>query len=200
MSKHPISNNIFNKGMTAFTSPDDSSLVKEYDFSRYNCIIDIAGGKGTFLATVLSQYQHLQGVLFDQKEITQNLSDQISEFIPNNCKILSGNFFDSIPQGGDVYVMKLILHDWDDAQAVSILKNCSRVLPPNGKLLVIEGIILDGNQFDPHKQLDISMMLIFGGRERTKKEFSAIFEQAGLKLSRVIPTSTRLSIMEVENL
>ena len=200
MSKHPTLNAIFNKGLTAFTSPDDFNLVNAYDFSDHNCVVDIGGGKGTFLASILSQYKHLQGILFDQREITLNLSDQISEFIPKSCNVLSGNFFESVPSCGDIYIMKLILHDWNDEQAISILHNCNRALPPNGKLLVIEGLILDGNQYDPHKQLDISMMLIFGGRERTKKEFSYIFQQAGLKLSRIIPTTTRLSIIEVEKL
>ncbi len=196
MLQHPESNCRFNAGMSSFTSPDDSSIVNAFNFDKYKCVVDVGGGKGSFLATILSSYKDISGVLYDQPEIVNEPVEAISNYSSKRCEIKKGDFFKNVPQGGDLYTLKLILHDWDDELAVKILKNCHAALPADGKLLVIEGVMSKGNEPDPHKQLDMSMMLIFGGRERTEKEFDGLFLQAGLRLSRIIPTPSRLSIIE----
>ena len=196
MSNHPESNARFNAGMSCFSSPDDLNIVNAYDFGNNNTIVDVGGGKGNFLASILSKHVNTKGILYDQAEIVKEPVDIIRANTPERCEIMSGNFFESVPTGGDIYALKLILHDWNDEQVVKILQNCRTALPSHGKILVIEGIMLDGNQPDPHKQLDISMMLVFGGRERTQKEFDFLFKQADLNIHQIIPTPSRLSIIE----
>jgi len=200
MAKHPASNARFNAGMSSFSSPDNLSIINAYDFSRYNLVIDIGGGQGSFLASILSQYTEIDGVLYDQPEIVSEPIEEITKKLSARCKVVSGDFFSSVPSGGDIYTLKLILHDWDDTEAIKILRNCSSVVPANGKVLVIDGVMLGGNEYDPHKQLDISMMLIFGGRERSEREFIKLFEQAGLRITQIIPTPSRLSIIESEKI
>lgn len=200
MAKHPDSNARFNAGMSSFSSPDNLSIINAYDFSRYNLVVDIGGGQGSFLASILSEYTEINGVLYDQPEIVSNPIEEITKKLSARCKILGGDFFSSVPNGGDIYILKLILHDWGDAEAIRILRNCSSVVPVNGKVLVIDGVMLGGNEYDPHKQLDISMMLIFGGRERSRREFMKLFEQAGLRITQIIPTLSRLSIIESEKI
>ncbi len=196
MACHPNSNARFNAGMSCFSSPDDAHIINAYNFENSQTLVDVGGGKGSFLASILSKHSHIKGILYDQAEIVNEPIELIHTLSTKRCEIMSGDFFTSVPTGGDIYTLKLILHDWDDDQAITILQNCHRALPSNGKILVIEGIMLDGNQSDPHKQLDISMMLIFGGRERTQKEFGELFKQAGLRINQVINTPSRLSILE----
>ena len=196
MAEHPESNAKFNAGMSCFSSPDNSNIVNAYDFGNDLTVVDIGGGKGSFLAMILSMHTNTHGILYDQSDIVNEPNEEINNLAGDRCQIISGDFFQSVPTGGDIYTLKLILHDWDDQQAVKILTNIHEVLPDNGKVLVIEGIMLDGNEPDPHKQLDISMMTIFGGRERTIKEFETLFKSAGLQINKVIDTPSRLSIIE----
>ena len=197
MTSHPISNSRFNAGMSCFSSPDDKNIIDAYDFKNYHTIVDVGGGKGSFLATILTKHTNTNGVLYDQAKIVNEPDEMINNLDSDRCQVISGNFFEEVPQGGDLYTLKLILHDWNDEKATKILKNVRQALPDSGKILVIEGIMLDGNQPDPHKQLDISMMLIFGGRERTKNEFEILFKSAGLQINQIINTPSRLSIIEL---
>jgi hypothetical protein len=161
-------------------------------------LVDVAGGHGSLLATILKANPKLKGVLFDQHSVIARAEkDQhvTAKGIAERCRLESGNFFESVPHGGDAYIMKYILHDWNDEDCVKILTNCRAAMNEKGKILVVDNVIAPGNDPSWGKLLDIQMLVI-GGRERTKKEFAAMFREAGLKLTRIVPTKGPLSIVE----
>jgi len=160
--------------------------------------VDIGGGHGSLLATILKANPKLKGVLFDQPSvIVRAKQDQhvTAKGIAERCTLESGSFFAAVPAGGDAYIMKYILHDWNDEQCVKILANCRAAMNEKGRVLVVDNVIPPGNDPSWGKLVDIQMLVI-GGRERTKKEFAGIFKQAGLKLMRVVATKCPLSIIE----
>jgi len=160
--------------------------------------VDVGGGHGSLLATILKANPKLKGVLFDQLSvIARAQKDQYvtAKGIAERCTLESGSFFETVPAGGDAYIMKYILHDWNDEQCVKILANCRAAMNEKGRVLVVDNVIPTGNEPSWGKLLDIQMLII-GGRERTKKEFAAMFAKAGLKLTRVLATKCPLSIVE----
>jgi hypothetical protein len=116
--------------------------------------------------------------------------------IINRCEIAACDFFASVPAGADLYILKLVIHDWDDSHAVAILKNCRAAIPAHGRLLLIENVIAPGNNPDPAKLLDLQMLLVFGGQERTEAEYRELFHEAGFKLTGIIPTKAQISMIE----
>ena len=152
------------------------------------------------LATILKANPKLKGVLFDLPSVIARAGEDryvTAKGIVKRCALEAGDVFESVPKGADAYVMKHIIHDWDDEHSVKILANCRAAMNEKGKVLVVDNVIAPGNDPAWGKLLDIQMLIIGGGaRERTKAEFAALFKQAGLKLTRVIPTKCPLSIVE----
>jgi len=195
LEAHPDELAVFHKATTGLTNP---AIAKAYDFSKYKTLVEIAGGHGALLATILKAHPTLKGTLFDQPSVIAGARKDgplTAKSIAKRCTLEGGNFFESVPKGADVYTMKYILHDWNDERSVQILKNCRAAMHDRSRLLVIDSIIPPGNGPDYVKLLDIEMLII-GGRERTKADFAAIFRKAGLKLIRIIPTKSPLSIVE----
>jgi hypothetical protein len=187
----------FNRGMTDLSSGDGPAIVASYDFSGFTHIVDIGGGAGGLLATILASAPHLRGTLFDQGSvIEQAKKDGILAPFGGRCELAAGSFFEAVPEGADGYIMKHIMHDWEDEQAVIILGNIRRVINPKGKLLIADRVIGLPNEPDPRKFFDIAMMTIPGGRERTESEWNSLTAAAGFRITKIVPTPGPLSIIE----
>ena len=138
----------------------------------------------------------MKGILFDMPDvIKRSRNNIIGKGLNDRCKLEEGSFFESVSKGGDAYIMRHILHDWSDEDAITILKNCRKAMNPGGKVLVVEAVIQENNEPSSFKLLDLTMLLI-GGKERTHKQFGYIFSEAGLKLNRIVPFQHDLSVVE----
>src|SRR5271154_687615 len=190
---------IFNHAMSSFSSSVVPAAVEAYDFSQFGCIADIAGGHGVALATVLAAHPATCGILFDLPHVVAGAPALLeSRGVAERCQVVHGDFFNSVPEGADAYMMKHIIHDWDDERARAILSNCRRASKPGGKLLLIEMVVPEGSDGALAKLLDLEMLLIPGGLERTESQYARLFESAGFRLTRVIPTRSPVSVVEGE--
>lgn len=195
LSQNPEAAAIFDSCMTSFTTRDSVEIVANYDFSSIHTLVDVGGGHGKLLAYILESNPNLQGILYDLPAVVTGASQHLDQFV--RASVASGSFFESVPRGGDAYMMKHILHDWDDENAIAILKNCHQVMPENGKLLVIEEVLSPANQPSMGKLLDLEMLLMTtGGRERTEVEFKELFAAAGFKLTRIVPAGMAAKVIE----
>ena len=185
---------IFDRAMTSFSSVATKAVLEAYDFSDINTLVDIAGGQGRLLNGVLESYPTMRGVLFDLPHVIESARQTTT--VGDRCEYATGDFFVSVPTGGDAYMMKHIIHDWDDERAITILKNIKDAMNPGGRVLVVESVIADGNGQDFGKLLDIEMLVSPGGKERTAAEYEDLFRRAGLRLTRIVPTKSPYSVIE----
>jgi hypothetical protein len=193
---NPALSEIFNNAMTAFSAVVIPAVLDVYDFSGIGTLVDIAGGHGHVLTSILRKYPAMQGILFDLPHVIAGAEPRIKEQgVADRCRTVTGDFFKSVP-AGDAYIMKHIIHDWDDERAALILKNIRAAMNPGGRVIVLDSILLPANQPDFGKIIDIEMLLMPGGRERTQDDFRALFARAGLEVTRVVPTQSPLSIIE----
>ena len=188
--RNPEAGAIFNRAMSSFSGLATNAVVEAYDFTGVETLIDIAGGHGRLLTGVLEAYPSMRGVLFDLPHVLEGAS----RF--SRCEYVSGDFFVSVPPGGDAYIMKHIIHDWDDERALKILRNIRNAMKPNGRVLLVEAVIADGNNQDFGKLLDLEMLVSPGGKERTAAEYEELFTRAGLRLTRIVPTKSPYSVIE----
>lgn len=197
-AQNPESAQAFDEAMTNMSAIERVATVASYDFSSFHTLVDVAGGQGSLLAAILKANPALKGILFDQDAVLAGAKSFIeAEGVLDRCQLMGGNFFESVPSGADAYVLKHILHDWDDERAIAILKNCREAMAENGKLLVVEQVIPEGNQPFVGKLLDLNMLVMCpGGGERTESEYRTLFEAAGFQLTRVVPTQGDISILE----
>jgi hypothetical protein len=160
--------------------------------------VDVAGGHGLMLATILKANRRMRGILFDLPHVTAGATALLrSGGVADRCQIISGDFFASVPAGGDAYVMKHIIHDWDDERAAQILLSCHRAMRPGGKVLIVDAVIPPGNGAHFGKLLDLEMLVLTSrGRERTRAEFRELLRRSGFRLRRVVATETHLSVVE----
>ena len=188
---------IFNRAMSSFSSVATGAVVEAYDFSGIETLIDIAGGHGRLLTGVLEANPSMRGVLFDLSHVIAGARQIIpTTSVSDRVEFATGDFFQSVPSGGDAYMMKHIIHDWDDERALKILQNIRKAMNPGGRVLVVEAVIADGNQGDFGKLLDIEMLVSPGGKERTAGEYEELFSRAGLRLTRIVPTKSPYSVIE----
>jgi len=184
--------------MTAITQTVAETVVAAYDFSPFRTIVDVGGSHGLLVSAILRTHPTMHGILFDMPHAMEGARQNLAaQGLSQRCEVVAGDFFEAVPAGGDVYILKSIIHDWDDAHSTVILRNCYRAVP-NAKLLLVERII--PAHVEPsatHQALhqsDINMLV--GGRERTEAEFQALFRDAGFRLTAVIPTTSLYSIIE----
>jgi hypothetical protein len=187
---------IFNAAMSATTSINLTSLIKSYDFSQFEKIVDVGGGHGALLQGILSANPTVRGVLADRPAVIAGAVTVRNEEIADRCEICATNFFEAVPQGADAYVMKFIIHDWSDEESLKILKNCRRAIHPQGKLLLIEVVLRSPNEADRGRFMDLAMLTYLTGRERTEADFKTLLGRAGFSLTQVIPTGGLISIIE----
>ena len=179
---------LFNAGM-AGNSPAHARLVAtSYDFSGMRMVIDVGAGRGRLLSTILEGHPHLRGILFDQPQVLEAAREIVNEAgVADRCDCVSGNFFERVPEGGDVYVLRNIIHDWEDDQAGAILTNCRRAMGAGARVLLVERYVAE----DPHEALqvlhaDLEMLVNVGGRERTTDEYATLLARSGLRLAQTI--------------
>ena len=195
MTEHPDRHAIYDAAMMVHGVAETEPMLDAYDFSAFRTVVDIGGGNGRMLAAILNRYPGVQGILFDLPAVVDRSRAIISELgLSQRCQIVGGDFFASVP-AADAYVLRHIIHDWEDAEAISILRNCRDAMNPDGRILVVETVIPPLNEPCFGKWLDL-MMLLVNGRERTEEQYRRLFSQAGLTLSRIIPTAHEVSIIE----
>ncbi len=197
LSEHPDEAKIFDAAMTGFHGTETQAMIEAYDYTGVNTLVDIGGGNGTVLIEVLKKYPAMQGVLYDLAGVIERARANLTQAgVASRCKTIAGSFFESAPPGGDAYQMRHIIHDWTDEQCHTILSHIRKVIPKTGRLLVIEMVIKPRNEPQPAKWLDLNMLVIPGGRERTEAEYREMYAKAGFKLERIVPTPTEVSVIE----
>ncbi|MCJ2531950.1 MAG: acetylserotonin O-methyltransferase [Candidatus Thermoplasmatota archaeon] len=197
LTAHPEEGQIFNDAMTSGTRGITEAFLSAYDFSNFKKVVDVGGGHGILVAKLLRTHPHLRAVIFDRPEVVEGARSLLeAEGVMERGQLVGGDFFEAVPEGGDVYVLKHIIHDWDDDRAIAILRNCRRAMGSQGRVLLLEYVLPAGSEPHPGQIADITMMVMVGGRERTENEFRDLFEQAGLRLTRIIPTESPVSVLE----
>jgi hypothetical protein len=197
LARHPAESAVFDAAMTANTALESEAIATGYDFSPFGIVAAVGGGAGRLLATILGRYPSLRGILVDQPHVVPAASELLARAgLADRCEIVSGDFFEAIPTGADAYVLKSVIHDWDDEQAVAILRTCRSAMTDRARLLVVERIIRPGNAPDPAKFMDVLMMVMNGGRERTIEDFGRLLAAAGFRLAGVTSTASPQSVIE----
>jgi len=197
MAAHPDEGEIFNQAMNNMGQVVAAAVAQSYDFSGIGKIIDVGGGHGTLIAAILQKYPEMTGILFDSPHVTERARESIvSAGLAQRCEVVGGDFFKSVPAGCDAYLMRWIIHNWDNEHAITLLRNCRKGMGESSRLLLIESVIRTGNEFHPGKLLDYIMLTSHSGQERTAEEYDSLLRDADLRLNKVVPTGTQLSIIE----
>ncbi len=197
LDEQPELAKIFNDLMTGATTDEGAAIVAAHDFSPYQRIVDVGGGHGALLALILDRNPQVTGVLFDAPQVIASAHGALDEHVAQGrAEKTAGNFFEAVPQGGDAYVLKYIVHDWDDERAVTILTNCRQAMAEDGRVLLVEMSIPSGNVPSRGKWIDLTMLLFLHSRERTEDEYRDVLQQAGLHLVKITPTASPFSIIE----
>jgi hypothetical protein len=199
MRQHPQKEQAFSAAMAGISMLENTAVVRAYAFGRLHKLVDVGGAHGHLLAAILRKHRKLHGVLFDQPQVVEaaaNMGFITGPDVRDRCEATGGDFFESVPEGADGYVMKYITHDWDDDKCVRILSNCRRAMVANGRVLVADRVLSKRSHRDWGRLVDINMMVVPGGKERTRDEFRELFAQAGLRLKRVLGTMSSLSVLE----
>jgi len=195
-AQNPTEAAIFDEAMTGLSYIDGPAVVDAYNFEGIGSIVDIAGGRGLLLATILQRHPEMRGTLYEMPHVLEGAKTGALQPLMERCTLASGDMFSSVPSGTDAYIMKHIIHDWPDEQCILLLKACRKGLNAGGKLLIVDSVIQPGNEFSPSKFLDVQMLIFPGGRERTEPEFRKLLEASGWKLNRIIPTVAVDSVVE----
>ena len=194
---HPAESEIFNGAMDDVGQVISAAVVQAYDFSGITRIVDIGGGHGTQIAAILLHYPHMRGVLFDLPHVVESARQAISGAgLADRCELAGGDFFQSVPAGGDAYLLRWIIHDWDHDRALTILGNCRQVMKDTDRLLLVEAVIPPGDEPHPGKLTDLLMLTGLGGKERTEAEYGKLLREAGFRLKRVVHTVSHMSVIE----
>jgi len=195
--QHPEQGRVFDESMTSFSVPEIAGVVAAYDFSGVGKLIDIAGGNGSLLSAILTANPAMRGTLADVPAVIDGARRYFEAAgVADRCEVVPIDFFESVPAGGDAYLMKHIVHDWDDQRSTTILKNCHRAMGGKGKLLLVEMVIPPGNGPDFGKWLDVGMLVFTGGCERTESEYRELLAASGFQLTRIVPTQSPVSVIE----
>jgi hypothetical protein len=197
LSTHPDAAAVFDAAMTSMSAGEVPAVIDAYDFSSFRTVIDVGGGQGALLAAILNAHPSLRGILYDQPQVIEGAREHLRwAGVLERCELRGGDIFASIPAGADAYLLKYIIHDWDDEATVKILQRCREAMPEHGVVLLIETVIPAADQPHYAKIADLEMLVLLGSRERTEEEYRALLHGAGLTLTRVIPTREYLSIVE----
>lgn len=198
LSTQPEIAEIFNEGMFAGTLAVAAAVVDAYDFATCKSIIDVGGGSGALATTILRAYPSMRGIVFDLPFCHHGaLAHIASAGVSDRCEFVAGDFFEAIPPGADAYLLKFILHDWEDEKCVQILRSCRAAVASDAKILLLESVLPpDGGPLTDAVFGDITMIVHTGGRERTQAEYVSLLDTAGFRLTRVVPTRAAQSVIE----
>jgi O-methyltransferase/methyltransferase family protein len=196
-AEHRDESAIFDDAMRSMTTGVNSAILAAYDFGRFGTIVDVAGGNGTLIAALLAAHPNIRGVLFDQPHVVSGAEPVLrAAGVLDRCDVVAGSFFESVPTEGDAYVLKWIIHDWEDEESIAILTTCREAMGARAVLLLIERDLGPPNENAVAKLADLNMLVMPGGRERTVDEYSNLFDQAGLRLVEAHPTTTGHLVVE----
>jgi len=201
LAKYPEEAAVFNQAMSSGTEPVARAFVAAYDCSSFSTMVELGGGYGSLLGAILLRSRTARGILFDVPEVADAARQRLREDgLADRCEVVAGDFFQAVPRSGDAYILKSVIHDWDDARSTMILANIAQAMATGGRLLLVEMLLHDRVDQTPWSQItagsDLNMLVNTGGGERTEAGFQSLFEAAGFHLTRVVPTGTPWSIIE----
>lgn len=187
---------VFDGAMTGHHGPEAEPMLDAYDFSGFNELVDVGGGNGSLLMSILKRHTHMRGVLFDLPRVIDRAIEAIENAgLGERCRLVGGSFLESVPAGSDAYLLRHVVHDWRDEDAAIMLRHCRNAMKPHGKVLVVEIVVPAGNDPSFAKWMDL-MMVTYGGKERSEKQYRELFAQAGLRLTRIVGTKAGISVVE----
>lgn len=196
-SDHPEDAQVFDGAMTDLSRGRGPAIAEAYDFGRFSKIVDAGGGHGILLMTILRRYPGPRGVVFDLPQVVKGAQAAIAAAgLSDRCETVAGDILESVPSGADAYMMKSIIHGFNEERALVILGNIRRSIHPQGRLLLVEFVVPAGNTPSPGKLADLQMLVMAGGRERTQGEFRDLLAAAGFALGGIYPTASPQSIIE----
>ena len=197
LSDDPEAGAIYDAGMTALASEGQAVAARAYDYNAIETVVDVGGGRGTVLTGVLEANPRVRGILFDQPAVVARAQEQLAgSSLADRCTTVPGDFFESVPEGGDAYLLTTVIHDWDDERAGLILRNCRRAMGSGTRLLLAEAIVPPLNEYHFSKHMDLEIMVMYGGRERTEEEYRRLLAAEGFDVKQVIATVTPFSLIE----
>ena len=197
LAQHPDDASLFSETMVGFHNQEPPAVAAAYDFSIFNTIVDVGGATGNMLSAVLSQHAGPRGILFDRQHVVKDAPPLLeAKAVNDRITVEAGDFFTSVPSGGDAYILSHIIHDWDEDRCLTILGHVRKAMDPTGRLLIVEMVLPPGDIAHPGKMLDIVMLVQLGGRERTASEYASLLSRAGFRLTQVVPTKSAASIVE----
>jgi hypothetical protein len=197
MAERPEVAKVFDAAMVGIHGAETPAMCDAYDFSGFGTLVDVGGGNGSLLSVVLQRTPGLRGILQDLPHVIDRARAGVQAAgLLERCSVVGGSFFDAVPAGGDAYLLRHIIHDWYDEDCVKILGNVRRVIPATGKLLVVEGVVPPGNGPSSTKLLDLTMLVVPGGMERTEAEYRELYAKAAFRLTRIVPTRSEVSVIE----
>ncbi|MGE5570742.1 MAG: methyltransferase [Rhodospirillales bacterium] len=188
---------VYEGWMTRLSDMQAPALINSYDYAKFPTVVDVGGGHGALLVAILKAYPGVCGVLFDLPEILADARLVREAGLESRCSVVSGDMFERVYPGGDLYILKTVIHDWDNDSSIRIFKNCREAMTTESRLLLMEMVVPEGNDPHPSKFMDLNMLVLtHGGRERTAAEYRALFEASGFELSRIIATPSPVSLLE----
>jgi hypothetical protein len=197
LALHPHEGDVFNAAMGEFGRGVADAVAQAYDFSDVGTLVDVGGGHGTLLSTILLRNPQMKGVLFDLPHVAAGSREMMASVgLADRCEVRGGDFFAEVPAGGDAYILSWILHDWDRDRAATILKRCRQAMTRAGRVLLVEAVIPSGNEPHAGKIMDFVMLTALGGQERTSDQYVELLREGGFCLSAVVPTGSPMSIIE----
>ena len=197
LSTHPEEASLFSETMVGFHGAEPPAVAAAYDFADFETIVDVGGATGNLLAAILDRHHRPRGVLFDRPHVVVDAPALLkARGVSERVTIEPGDFFTTVPTGGDAYLLSHIIHDWNEDQCLTILGHCRKAMKPGSRLLIIEMVLPPGDTPHPGKMLDMVMLVIAGGQERSEGEYAALLAKAGFRLTRVVPTASAVSVVE----
>lgn len=197
LEQNPAEGTAFHDAMTSVSAGAAAAILSAYDFSEINKLVDVGGGHGLLLASILSKYPNMTGVLYDEPTVITGTKDVFAAHgVADRYEAVGGDFFQSVPVGGDAYILKHIIHDWGDEACLMILSHCRAAMAAGDKLLIVEMVLPERNVPAVSKFLDLGMLLFLTGCERTEVEYHALLDGAGFDLTRIVPTPSAYSVIE----
>jgi hypothetical protein len=201
LAQHPAEGALFTLTMVGFHGSEPPAVAAAYDFSSFRTIADIGGSTGNLLSAILARYPEPRGILFDLPHVVRDAPTLLEQRgLAHRVRIEAGSFFDDVPAGADAYVLSHVIHDWNREQCLTILGHCRRAMAPGGRLLLVEMVLPEGDAPHPGKLLDMVMLTVPGGEERTPPQYAALLADAGFRMTRVVPTASLVSVVEAEPL